>query len=370
MRFQASKIIDGEDPEVILRVLAICFQEVSLDVVRDGCELTVHGLGPSLNVINRLDTAIYRVEAQDGRIVIRSDVSYQIASAVSDIPQDIIVRLKLESIFAHMAVVIADEERRRELGLSTRINASAQIIPVAQVAASAISEETVATPPGDARYEKPKQSQLSPTVQLALPMPVARRFQILMAAVISIVTLFLLGSVFYFVQHNRRNTTPLPVSIFTTARSPASPPIESVGQTHIAAAEPQSYPVVADPNAWLKYWVTAMRTRDPAAQASFYADSLDQYQGKRHFSNAEIYRDKETAIENRKGLWTVKLEKIVVFPQDKDTATIRLVKHYMSQTEPAQISEQFVQSRLKLKRINGEWKIISEEDLVNLHSRT
>ena len=106
-----------------------------------------------------------------------------------------------------------------------------------------------------------------------------------------------------------------------------------------------------------------MRTRDPALQASFYADPVDHYFGKQQISNEEIYADKKTAIENRKGLWTVKLEKIVVSPQSDTAVTVRLVKHYMDQTEPAQISEQFVQSRLQLNRIDGQWKITSEEDL-------
>jgi ketosteroid isomerase-like protein len=113
---------------------------------------------------------------------------------------------------------------------------------------------------------------------------------------------------------------------------------------------------------WLQNWVAAMRTRDAAAQASFYADPVERYLGKSNLSNAEIQQDKRAAIVSREGLWTVKLEDITLNQQSPDEVNVHLVKHYMAETEPAQISEQFVSSRLKLRRINNQWKIISEQD--------
>jgi hypothetical protein len=105
-----------------------------------------------------------------------------------------------------------------------------------------------------------------------------------------------------------------------------------------------------------------MRTRDASAQASFYADPVDRYLGKSNVSKADILQDKHAAIVNREGLWTVKLEEITLNQQSQDEVTVHLVKHYMAETEPAQISEQFVPSRLKLRRINNQWKITSEQD--------
>jgi hypothetical protein len=106
-----------------------------------------------------------------------------------------------------------------------------------------------------------------------------------------------------------------------------------------------------------------MRTRDAVAQASFYADPVDRYLGRRNVSNAQILQDKKNAIHNREGLWTVKLENITLAQQTDTAIAIHLTKHYIAQTEPAQISEQFVRSSLQLTRRNGQWKITSEQDV-------
>jgi hypothetical protein len=65
----------------------------------------------------------------------------------------------------------------------------------------------------------------------------------------------------------------------------------------------------------------------------------------------------------RKGLWTVKMEKIAVIRQTGSEAEIRLVKHFIDESERSEIMESFVPARLILKKVGNTWRITSEEDL-------
>ncbi len=121
---------------------------------------------------------------------------------------------------------------------------------------------------------------------------------------------------------------------------------------------------VADIRVWLGNWATAMRTRDASAQAAFYADTVDEYVGKYDVSKDAVLKDREATIHMRKGLWTVKMEKVVIERQTKSEAEVRLVKHFIDETAPSEIVESFVPTRLKLKRVSGGgWRITSEQDL-------
>jgi len=105
-----------------------------------------------------------------------------------------------------------------------------------------------------------------------------------------------------------------------------------------------------------------MQTRDANAQASFYADKLDRYLDQRNVGRAAVLRDREATNRMRKGLWTVKIEDIVIERQTDSEAEVRLMKHFIGEPEQSEILESFVPTRLTLKRIDGQWKITSEQD--------
>jgi hypothetical protein len=192
--------------------------------------------------------------------------------------------------------------------------------------------------------------------------------------------LILVPSLYLLHQHSASQTPPHTHPISSTA-APAAPAPTAVPLTTPVATPPPvvtpppaadpadaSTPPIAtthptDPKAWLDDWVAVMRTRDPVAQVAFYANPVDRYLDKRNVTNAELIADKRAAIHNREGLWTVKLENIHIDPQTGSTVTVHLTKHYMAETEPAQISEQLIPARLQLTRINNQWKITSEQDL-------
>jgi hypothetical protein len=136
------------------------------------------------------------------------------------------------------------------------------------------------------------------------------------------------------------------------------------------ASLPESTPVSAASSAdlklWLQNWAASMRTKDANAQAAFYADTLDRYLNQRNVSKEAVLRDREATNRMRKGLWTVKMEDIVIERQTDSEADVRLVKHFMDEQETSEILESFVPTRLALKRLNGEWKITSEQDQPSL----
>ncbi len=117
---------------------------------------------------------------------------------------------------------------------------------------------------------------------------------------------------------------------------------------------------------WLQNWAASMRTKDANAQAAFYADTLDRYLNQRNVSREAVLRDREATNRMRKGLWTVKMEGVVIERQTDSEADVRLVKHFMDEQETSEILESFVPTRLALKRMNGEWKITSEQDQPSL----
>ncbi len=110
-------------------------------------------------------------------------------------------------------------------------------------------------------------------------------------------------------------------------------------------------------------WADAMRSRDAAAQASFYADPVERYFLQSNVSNAEVLKQKQADIQARPNLFTVKIEDVVVEKQSDAEVVLRLVKHYITQASVgAAPVERLVRSRLRLKRIDDEWKIVEERD--------
>jgi ketosteroid isomerase-like protein len=119
---------------------------------------------------------------------------------------------------------------------------------------------------------------------------------------------------------------------------------------------------------WLEDWAEAIRGRDPDLQASFYADPVAEYLGESDLSAEDLTGEFRSAIQARDGLWTFKVENVSVNPQSPTDVQVRLTKHFMqlddsSQSESNQIADKYVRSRLELRKMDGEWKIVSEQDV-------
>jgi hypothetical protein len=151
-----------------------------------------------------------------------------------------------------------------------------------------------------------------------------------------------------------RTVTKINDVTITRPNSAAAPPDSSV----LSAPK-----VVGDPKAWLEGWAAAMGSRDPAAQVSFYADPVNQYINRRNVSHAALVQAKKADIGRRHGVWTFGVNDVVVESRTPTDATVGLVKHYKVETGPSQVSEISVRTRLRLKAVDGQWKITSEEEL-------
>jgi ketosteroid isomerase-like protein len=194
--------------------------------------------------------------------------------------------------------------------------------------------------------------------------------------VTGLVAVLLAAAGSYSLYRSRSNSeVPTIQSTDQSTDQPAAIPADSLPAepSHVADVKPLlptqnqiSDPAVrvADIRVWLENWATAMRTRDANAQAAFYADTVNEYVGKYDVSRDAVEKDREATIHMRKGLWTVKMEKVVIERQTKSEAEVRLVKHFIDEPVPSEIVESFVPTQLKLKRVDGGgWRITSEQDL-------
>jgi ketosteroid isomerase-like protein len=187
----------------------------------------------------------------------------------------------------------------------------------------------------------------------------------------------------YFLYRSHQNTVVPPAPIAASAVPIATSPPPEVHQRAVKGASsvkttppappPPTPDRIADPatssadlKLWLQSWGASMRTKDANAQASFYANTMDRYLEQRNVGREAVLRDREATIHMRKGLWTVKMEDLVIEHQTGSEAEVRLVKHFIDEPEQSEILESFVPTRLTLKRIDGQWQITSEQDLPSL----
>ena len=117
-----------------------------------------------------------------------------------------------------------------------------------------------------------------------------------------------------------------------------------------------------DPKKWLENWADTLRGQDAGAQAAYYADTVDKYFLKRNVGRADVMADRQASIEKRKGSWTIRLENVVVAEQTDNAARILLVRYIATDSGTGTVEER-LPTQIRLKRINGQWRIVSEQTL-------
>jgi len=385
MRFQAKETVQTEDSEMVLRVLEICLRDVSSKVERRGHEITLHGLGPSSRAMNHHDTTVLRVNAENDKTIIHADVSFLASAFLGELPQDAVVRSKLKQVFHQMNTQLNIEKRSASSSMAESIATPATEMGIEVIEKSAEVFGGVPPSPMTADVAETFEESVSQTSMLPedRDQPVLQggeRFVFMqskraaaLVASIAILLLLTVGIYLLRVYYQR------PDSAFASL-VPGSTANESGSNSHAVSNDTSTHSTkeqealspnagaysamnVSDPKVWLENWGFAMRTRDAVAQATFYADSVNQYQQKRGVSRDALLKEKEAAIADRRGLWTVKLEKIVIERKSGSEVTARLVKHFIEEPRPSVISERFVKSQVQLRHITGQWKITSERDL-------
>ena len=129
MRFQTTETVQTPDSEIVLRVLETTLPEISSDVVREGPQITLRGLGPSPRSRNPRDITILHVSSDHATTVIHVDVNFQASALLGTVSQDSVVRSKLDYVF---------DQVRTQLSLETRRAEGSDLVPHSGVLASAI----------------------------------------------------------------------------------------------------------------------------------------------------------------------------------------------------------------------------------------
>jgi ketosteroid isomerase-like protein len=436
LRIQTNETLATSDAEMVLRVLERSLRDISIEAVRDGRQITVRGLGPSQRTMNRNDLAVVEVACENDQTVIRADITYLSSALLGGVPQDDLVRSKLDRVLDRVEMELgtrrvrgealpwlADPVRELVPGLGPEhdiepdypleqahaveaehgpepevggesehfvefepVRAAKPIVEsepapiVAERGASvALATETV---PVEVVVEKPT------TVAVSSPLeerPESSMFQVfqsgdaktpkrwgLLATVVCMlaaVALFLAWPYLAGLVHEQLNPSSSVMegsaagetsegTKLADSKAPMQMPDANSEAIRNASIHDEN-----DPRVWLESWADAMRGQDASAQASFYADPVEHYALKSNVSNADVWLDKQNAIQSRPKEWTVKFEDIVVEPRPDGSMRVRLTKHATSQTDGGRVSDQSIHSQLKLRKIDGQWKITSEQNL-------
>jgi ketosteroid isomerase-like protein len=118
-----------------------------------------------------------------------------------------------------------------------------------------------------------------------------------------------------------------------------------------------------DINAWVQAWAAAISTHDVQQQLSFYATPLDRYFLAPNVSREQLLKDKQAEIDGRKGVWTLKAEDVVVQKETATNAVVVLIKHITAELPSSSVKEERIKAQLKLKLVDGSWKITSERTI-------
>ena len=407
MRFRTTERVQVESSERVLAVLEQRLRAMVSDVARDGNRITLLGLGPSSRSINRHDTTVIDVWAEDGVTTIGADVTFQASAFLGATGQEEIMRLKLERLFEETKEQL-DFESRHDVARIARMealvgggsSASRRVAdephdtpqqssdsPVAEkefspvehspvedeisgaqkedtaaevsVAALPAMPETstrvegvsaasrMADPVDDVEEEEPIDDSYDPDNSYDLQDEDEERSNrwVLWAVFAACVAAALPFGLHYFSMLREAKEAPAVVTKPQPVAEPAKP---------VTAAEPADL---------LRQWELAMRSRDAAAQAAFYAVPVERYFLRSNVTKAQVEADKQQQIDSRRGIWTVKMEKVKINRNADNAATVSLVKHYMQQEDGKPVKEWFVPSQLKLKNEYGVWWITSERNL-------
>jgi ketosteroid isomerase-like protein len=151
-------------------------------------------------------------------------------------------------------------------------------------------------------------------------------------------------------------TQPSTPSIPNPVAQPSSPAAESIPPAATAGPE--------DIKVWIEEWAAAMRTRDLEAQVSFYADPVDRYFLTPQVHRDKLLREKQSDIQSRNSIWTFNAENVVIEQHTASSAVVLLTKRITTKSPSSgSTREQRLKTQLKLKLVDGSWKITSERTI-------
>ena len=390
MKLHLTKIVEDRSPVVVTKALEKSLKREAWEIHRSDQHVVALGIGTSRSAVNLSDKATFEIDVREGATTVQVEAEYQYTWFLSEEAQNDTVHSRIESVFA---------TRRAELDLAPELLNAPSAVPDPPPPGSEIttqpddSMEAIATPALPEGYRAPAQpaallevdehSQAPTSVSevqeastyLAAPTLATPRFE--SAAVpLSMVSILVALCVIFGIWHfttlpiSRNATKPVPSVAIATPTSlpplgihPTPPIFLRTKQPNPPAIPSQSDSQSEDLMRWLQQWAASERTRDAKTQASFYADDVRPYLSLDRATRDAIYRNKQDSIQNRKGLWTFKIDKVAIRSASGDEASVVLKKVVMAQTNSVEVSEKRISSFLTLKRTQNGWQITGERDL-------
>jgi hypothetical protein len=379
MRFTARETVNSANQEMVLLVLERCLRDVSNEIIREPGQITFRGLGPISPSKNRNDTAVLVVSVKNDITVIDVDVRFQASAMLGDLDQDELVRSKLDQVFHQVKTHLAFDRSRdlpsppaAETAALPEIPPTIETLVEKQIEVSSkpnAPEDLVALKSNSSPSDHTTMGDY-PAVQGVKVWAARSRWLVALATIAASSLLVVSGR--QLLLHDRKTSagqTAVASRPFVT-RDDSSPvrsdnsPLGTEKQIVVPPNPSAKSPTDTDDlDTWLQNWAAAMRTRDPVAQTSFYADPVAQYNREFNVSAEVMLKKKQAAIAERKRLWTIKLQNIVIDRPEDSVARVRLVKHLIDQSPSGKISERLVRTRFTLRRANGRWEITSERDI-------
>ena len=111
----------------------------------------------------------------------------------------------------------------------------------------------------------------------------------------------------------------------------------------------------------LDRWAAALAQNDVSTEIRFYGPEVDPYFRKHHVSRQFIEADKKTLFDRGVRLTSYQVRDLFITMNSPDEAIVLLTKEWQTQ-EGAEYART-TRSRLHMKRLNQDWKIVGEQDL-------
>ncbi|MDW5267620.1 MULTISPECIES: hypothetical protein [Acidobacteriaceae] len=419
MKLQFDEIVKHSDADLVLRTLEQHLREVSLETVRTEDELIVYGLGPSFRTMNPNDKTVVRATSQPDATTLHTEANFLASALAGNVAQDEIVRSKIERAFESLKAELNYSAASRQTTSWTlpatepappdpvveTIPVIAEGSPAAPIEAKEISPapinrapdvmpttsiESKSEPQPESKIESqaeskpepspeptpvpknaeptltaPRRSTLAPPAAMEAAPTKRRQSAILLVLPL---LLLLLAAAIYFLQRPHSSQSlytakPEGHTASASVENQAAAPVPDPPATAVAPPQPVPAAMPTDIKAWVQAWAAAIRTRDVQSQLSFYATPLDRYFLTPDVSREQLLNDKQVEIDNRKGLWTFKAEDVVVQKKTAASAVVTLIKHIIVELPSSVIQEQRIKAQLKLKLVDGSWKITSERTI-------
>lgn len=137
---------------------------------------------------------------------------------------------------------------------------------------------------------------------------------------------------------------------------------ESKGAEEENSREARPAETQAALRAALSEWVAATNARDLGKQLSFYPPTLNAFYQRRNASVEEVRSDRARVFENARSIDVRADAPIIRVSRDGQSATMRFIKRYSIVGGGEDRSGEVVQE-LRWRRVNGQWRIVSERDI-------